>query len=356
MCLACIDTQKAEAFAGKVVDILNGGALSLMISIGHRAGLFDAMRATGPLTIAEIAKRAKLNERYVREWLGAMVTGEIVTVDPKTERYELPDEHAAFLTRAASPDNLAVTAQFISELGSVEDRILACFERGGGIPYSGYSRFHEIMAEDSYQSVVSGLDDRVIPLIDGLDTRLEKGISVLDVGCGRGLALMTLAARYPRSQFLGYDFSDDAIAFAHEETQRRGLTNLRFEVRDVSRMHERLEYDLITAFDAIHDQARPADVLDGIYRALKPRGTFLMQDIKGSSSHHGNIGHPLGPILYTISALHCMSVSLAAGGAGLGAMWGREVAESMLANAGFNKIEIHELDHDKMNYWYIANR
>jgi len=352
MCIACLDTDKAEAFAGRMFDILTGGALSLMTSVGHRTGLFDAM--TEPMTCPELATRAGLNERYVREWLGAMVTGGIVELDPETGLYTLPPEHAACLTRAASPDNLAVPAQFIPLLGSVEDDIVACFRKGGGVPYARYGRFHEVMADESDQSVVSGLEEHVLPLVPGLAARLERGIDVLDIGCGSGRAMNRLARRYPRSRFTGYDFSELAIGNARREAFEHGTENVRFQVRDVARLEEAGQFDLVTAFDAIHDQARPAEVLRGIRRALREDGTFLMQDIKGQSSHHANVGNPIAPLLYTISCLHCMSVSLASGGAGLGAMWGRELAEKMLAEAGFRALDVHELPHDVMNYWYVA--
>jgi len=130
--------------------------------------------------------------------------------------------------------------------------------------------------------------------------------------------------------------------------------NVTFRVHDVAAVEENGRFDLITAFDAIHDQADPAGVLAAIRRALKPDGVFLMQDIKGHSAHHENIDIPLAPLLYTISCMHCMTVSLAAGGAGLGAMWGRELAERMLDDAGFGTLEVLELDHDIMNYWYVA--
>ena len=236
MCLACIDTTKAEKFAEKVVGILSGGALSSMISIGHRTGLFDAMEDGVARTSQEIADQARLDERYVREWLGAMVTGEIVVVDPETKRYSLPAEHAAFLTRAASPDNLAVTAQFIPLLGTVEDEIVDCFLHGGGVPYERYFRFHEVMADESDQTVVAGLAEHIIPLVPGLDKRLDAGgLEVLDVGCGSGHAMNWLATFYPKSRFAGYDLSDEAI-----ENARRGSPgkNTRFEVKDVTSLDE----------------------------------------------------------------------------------------------------------------------
>ena len=141
----------ADAFAEKLLGILNGGALAMMISIGHRTGLFDTMAALPLSTSEQIAEAAGLNERYVREWLGAVVTGRIVNYDFVNGMYHLPPEHAALLTRAASPNNLAVTMQFMSLLGEVEDQVVESFRRGGGVPYSAYSRFHEVMAEESAQ-------------------------------------------------------------------------------------------------------------------------------------------------------------------------------------------------------------
>src|SRR4051812_25352450 len=152
-----LDQVKAEEFAERMVGILNEGAISLMTSIGHRTGLFDAMAGLPPSTSEQIAAAANLNERYVREWLDAMVVGRIVEHDYEYGTYRLPREHAAFLTRAASPDNIAVTAQLIPLMGSVEDGIVECFKNGGGLPYSAFPRFHEVMAEDSGQTVVAAL-------------------------------------------------------------------------------------------------------------------------------------------------------------------------------------------------------
>ncbi|MHC4510431.1 MAG: class I SAM-dependent methyltransferase, partial [Planctomycetota bacterium] len=301
------DKQRSEAFAERLLSILNGGALSLMISIGHRTGLFDAMREMPPSTHTQIAEAAGLNERYVREWLGAMLTGGIVECDVQGKRFSLPAEHAAWLTRRATPDNVAVFAQYIPLLGTVEDRIVDCFKEGGGVPYSAYRRFHEVMAEDSGQTVVAALLDQILPLVPGLIEALQDGIDVLDIGCGSGRALNLMAKTYPKSRFTGYDLLEEAIRAGRTEAQRLKLANLEFEQKDLTTfdIHER--YDLITAFDAIHDQARPDRVLAGIAKALRPDGIFLMQDIAASSHMHRNCDHPVGPLLYTISCMHCMS-------------------------------------------------
>lgn len=349
-----VDMAKQEAFGGRMVETMNAAAISLSISLGHRTGLFDVMSALRPSTPATIAEAAGLNERYVREWLGAMVTGRIIEFDPATGLYRLPAEHAAWLTRAASPNNIAASMQWFGVLGYVEDRIVEAFRHGRGVPYSAYNRFHEVMAEESHQTVVCGLTVHILPIVPGLAERLERGIEVLDVGCGSGRAMNHLAALYPRSTFHGYDASPEAIAVATDEAKKRGLMNAKFRVQDVAAFDEPERFDLVTAFDAIHDQAKPAAVLRNIHRTLRRDGVFLMQDIAGTSHLHEDCRHPLGALLYTISCMHCMSVSLANGGPGLGAMWGRETAVRMLGEAGFPSVRVETLPHDILNYYYVA--
>ena len=346
--------QQAEAFAGRVVGILNEGALAHLVSIGHQTGLFDTMSILPPATSGQIAEAAGLNERYVREWLNGLTVGEIISYQPENQTYQLPPEHAAALTRAAGADNLAVYSQHVSQLGAVETQIVDCFRNGGGVPYESFHRFHEIMAEDSNLNVVSVLIDQILPLVPGLPERLAAGIAVLDVGCGRGNAVREMARHYPHSDFTGYDLSQEAIAFARAAAAEAGLENVRFDMKDTTYLDEVRAYDLITAFDAIHDQGFPARVLDNIHTALKPDGLFLMQDIAASSHVHKNGEHPLAPFLYTISTMHCMTVSLAQGGAGLGTMWGRETAQRMLAEAGFGDVEVHQLPHDVFNDYYLC--
>jgi 2-polyprenyl-3-methyl-5-hydroxy-6-metoxy-1,4-benzoquinol methylase len=330
-----------------------------MIAIGHRTGLFDSMAGQPPTTSAEIAHQAGLNERYVREWLGAMVTGGIVEVDPTSTHYRLPPEHAAFLTRAAGADNIAVFTQYIAVMGVVEEDIIECFKNGGGVPYEKFPRFHAVMAEDSGQSVLSSLDTHVVPLVPELRERLAKGIRMLDVGCGSGRIVNRLAELFPDSHFTGYDLSPEAIGAARREALQMGLQNTNFAVRDLSDFDASAEpsaFDFVTTFDAIHDQAKPLNVLKGIHRTLKADGVYLMQDIRGTSSVYDDLGHPIGPFLYAISTMHCMTVSLAQGGEGLGAMWGEEKTREYLQRAGFGAIETHQLAHDIQNNWYVVKK
>lgn len=343
-----------EAFADKLFGILNGGGLALMISIGHRTGLFDAMERMPASTSQEIADGAGLNERYVREWLGAMVTGGIVHFHPDARRYQLPSAHAACLTRAAGRDNMAVFAQYIGVLAAVEDKIVERFKVGGGVPYCCFHRFHEVMAEDSGQSALSSIEDSILPLVPGLIDRLERGIDAIDIGCGSGRIINWLSQRFRSSRFRGVDFSEEPIALARREAQRNQAANAHFDVLDAAAFDHVSAYDLVMTFDAIHDQADPARVLRNIRRALRPGGVYLMQDIGLSSEVSKNMDHPIAPLIYTISCMHCMSVSLAQGGAGLGAAWGVERAEAMLRDAGFSSIRVHRLPHDIQNAYFVC--
>lgn len=351
-----IDQAKSEAFAEKMTGILNGAALSLMLSIGHKTGLFDVLADMAPSTSDQIARAANLQERYVREWLAAMVTGRIIEYDAVHGTYHLPIEHAIWLTRAAGPNNLAFQTQYIILLASVQEEVVDCFSRGGGVPYSSFPQFQRLMAQDSMQVIDASLLQVTLPLIPGLVERLQTGINVADIGCGSGHAINVMAQAFPRSHFVGYDISEEGIAAAQAEARQIGVSNAHFEVQDISNLDASGQYDFITAFDTIHDQARPAQVLQAVAKALRPTGVFLMIDVAASSYLQENTEHPLAPFLYTISCNHCMTVSLALNGAGLGTMWGEQVACHMLQDAGFTQLEVKHVEADFLNNYYIASR
>jgi 2-polyprenyl-3-methyl-5-hydroxy-6-metoxy-1,4-benzoquinol methylase len=349
-------TEATEQFAERIAGAIDSASLAVLLSIGHQTGLLDALAGLPPATSAQIADAAGLNERYVREWLGGMTTARVVDFDPVTASYVLPRERAAVLTRAAGPDNLARVAQFIPLFGEVEQKIIGCFRAGGGLPYSEYPRFHTLMAEESGEVFDAALVDVILPLVDGLPEQLRAGADVADIGCGSGHAINVMARAFPSSSFTGIDFSDEGLGTARTEAQRLGLSNATFVARDVAELDLTDAYDVITVFDAIHDQAHPARVLANIHRALRPGGTFLMVDIKASSRLEDNVGAPLATYLYTVSTMHCMSVSLGLDGDGLGTVWGRQLAEAMLADAGFGDVTVREIESDVFNYYYVARK
>ena len=269
-----LDVARVEEFAGKVLQIIADASTALSLSIGHRTGLFDGLAGLPPSTSRQVAAATGLQERYVREWLAAMLVGGIVEHDPATDTWRLPPEHGAVLTRRAGKDNLAKLAQMIGLMANVEQQVVICFRRGGGVPYSAYTEFHTLMAEDSKDLAEALLVDDVVPLVAGLSDRLSRGISVADVGCGSGHHLNVLASTYPASSFVGFDFSEEAVSSARSAAESRGLTNVHFEVRDVTDLSATSPFDLVTAFDAIHDQAHPAAVLAGIAASLPLHRVF----------------------------------------------------------------------------------
>ncbi|MER6360463.1 methyltransferase domain-containing protein [Kitasatospora sp. NPDC001527] len=346
------DPAKQEEFAGRVVQVLNDACLGFMASVGHRTGLFDTMACLAPSTSEEVARAAGLDERYVREWLGAMVVGGFVEYEPGQRTYRLPPEHAASLTRAAGPDNLAGMMQYLALMGEVEERIVEVFRKGGGVPYSAYPRFQALQGEETAAVYDRVLVDVVVPLVPGLTERLRAGIDAVDLGTGQGHAVNVLAKAFPASRFTGVDISEQGIGAAKAEAAAHGLDNARFDLADSADLTG--SYDLVTAFDVIHDLARPGRTLQAVAAVLRPDGVFLMGDIAASSLLEENIGHPLAPALYTFSTFYCMTVSLGEGGAGLGTVWGEQTARRMLAEAGFGSVRVERIEGDPLNQYYVA--
>ena len=348
--------ETAEEFGERMVATIDSASLTILISVGHQTGLLDTMAGLEPATSAQIAEAAGLNERYVREWLGGMTTGHIVDYDAENGTYALPAHRARLLTRAAGAHNLAQVAQYVPLLAEVEQKIIGCFRAGGGLPYSEFPRFHALMAETSGPVFDAALVDVVLPLVDGLPERMRAGADVADFGCGSGHAVNVMARAFPASRVTGLDFSDEAVTAGTEEAARLGLSNASFERHNLTELGKVASYDVITVFDAIHDQAQPARVLENIHRALRPGGVLLMADIKASSRLEDNVDTPMSTYLYTTSLMHCMTVSLALGGAGLGAVWGTQLATSMLADAGFADVQLAEVESDPINAYYIARK
>jgi SAM-dependent methyltransferase len=350
-----LDQDLVQQFAGRIFQLYTGGMLTYMVDLGHRTGLFTAA-AEGPATSGELAERAGLHERYVLEWLGAMVTGGIIELDPANATYRLPPEHAACLTGDTAA-NLAPYSQLNTHLARYVQRVAEAFRQGGGVPYEEYQpEFTEVMDELGRGGYNEQLLAGYLPLSPGLTDRLASGARVADVCCGSGHAMALMAGAYPSSRFVGYDLDEGAIARARAEAAAAGLTNLRFEVLDAARLTVDQPLDVVFVFDAIHDQADPAAVLERIHAALAPGGLFFMKEPRVSSSLEDNVANPFAPLLYSVSTLHCLTVSLAEDGAGLGTAWGEQRALRMLADAGFPEVEVHEAPGDPIDGIFLSRK
>jgi hypothetical protein len=292
-------------FSDKIVRILNHGALNLALGMGYAHKIFDIMDDLGkPVTLRVLVDATGLDRRYLEEWLGVMVTGDIITLSPhprkenapeksryeekhpNEETYYLPPAHGDVLTRRAGNSNLGVYTQEIPLLtAAAMEAVQNGFITGHGVPFSNYPRFQTFMSE---------------------------------------------------------------------------LANARFIVKDAAKIkgdktfHQK--YDYVTAFDAIHDQSHPLKVLEGIRTMLKPGGFFSMVDIKAATRLADNMDHPMGPFLYTISLMHCMPVGLNDRGRGLGMMWGKEQALALLSRAGFDRVDALEIPDDPFNLHFLCRK
>ena len=350
-----VDEERAAAFADELFGFYVGGFVTFMIDLGVRTGLLDAL-AEGPATSGELAGRAGLQERYVREWLGAIVTAGIVGYDPADATYTLPAEHAVCLTGDAEL-NIAPLSLLAGLLAKHIQPVATAFREGGGIPYVAYRpEFTDVMDALSRGTFDGVLVDGIVPLVTGLTDRLHAGIDVADIGCGTGHSTNLLARAFPASRFVGYDLAADAVDRGRSEAGAYGLSNVAFEVLDVNELRVDPPVGAVFAFDAIHDQTDPAGVLRAVFEALEPGGVFVMFEIRASSHLENNLGNPLAPWIYAVSTLHCMTVSLAEGGAGLGTAWGEERALAMLTRAGFVDLEVHEVPGDPLDSLYVARR
>lgn len=347
-----LDPQKMEATAGKIMSMYVGQMMTYMIDIGHRTGLL-ATAAQGPGTAAELAARAGLIERYVTEWLGAVVTGGLFDYDAETSTYSLPPESGVVLT--AGPMPLSAIAGLQTHLGKHVGEVARVFREGGGVPYSAYRpEFTDLMDQVGRAWYDCSLVDVCLPTVEGLTATLDAGGTAADFACGSGHALVVLARRFPASTFVGYDLDEGAIACARAEAAGAGLSNVRFEVADIARVADAGLYDAVFVFDAIHDQVDPSGALRAIHRSLKPGGVFVMKEPRAGDRLEDNIGNPFSPIMYSVSTLHCLTVSLAHDGAGIGTAFGEGLARKLLADAGFDVVDVQGTPGDPMDAVYIA--
>jgi hypothetical protein len=296
--------------------VLNQATLALAVSLGRRTGLFETMAKLPPANEAAIAGAAGLDPRYVREWLGAMVTGGIVDYDGAKGTYLLPPAHATALTDAAGADDLALALQSVTALARAEDELARCFRTGAGLSDDALDDWAGLQRERATRRQRASLVDEILPLAPGLVPRLTGGIDVLDVG-GAGAVQVLLRRAFP----------DSRIASAPAGALAGGA-----------------EFDLVTALDGQDGQPSPVQLLPALAGRLRPRGVVLFSDAAGASDLADNVDHPLGPFLYAVSMLRP------------GTRLGEEQARRRAAAAGLQDIRAHRIEGDLDHVYYVATK
>jgi SAM-dependent methyltransferase len=330
-----VDRDRVWEFMERFVEMAAGAATLTTLAVADRSGLLAALAGAGPATIPAIAHSAGLDERYTEEMLAQLTAAGVLDHDPSAGTFHLPDERAAVIADDTSPYAMAGWLDMLPETATFIDDVVAAARTGGGVPADRFpDRVVRGVARANAPSMRILLTRRWLPAMPDVTTKLEQGIRVADVGCGSGAAVITMARAYPNSEFFGYDIDPRAVSAAIEESAN--LSNVRFEVRSADEIPTEPSFELVTAFDVIHDLADPKGVLSRIHDALADDGTLLMMEPAVSARLEENIA-PRAAMLYGVSLMFCMTQSLAAGGPGLGTAWGPEKAERLCRDAGFSR-------------------
>ena len=338
------DPEGEAAGVARFMGAVTGWATWWLLSLGHRSGLLAAIR-DGSGTAADVAARAGTHERSTREWLSGMTAAGFVSHCDGV--FSMGEGQAALFRGGVLPFDPTVMFEFPDVLARVQPALLRSMADGSGVPYSSYQpEFSTAQTAMSAPLYDQFLVQEWVPAVEGLQERLSGGADVVAVGCGGGHALRLLAAAFPASRFTGYDLDEAALHLATERAAQLGLPNVEFVHRDVSDIGRERDVDVAFAVDAIHDQGAPRQVLASLARALRDDGVLVMVEPTATGDLDIDAGAAMAVLGYTTSLSHCIQVSLASGGPGLGGMWGSKGARLLLADAGFGQVHEHQSPSD----------
>lgn len=334
-----LDMDKLHAFVGKMLGDL-GGAFSVpTVRIGIRLGLFDAL-AQGPATSEQLAAKTGLAERYVREWAMAQACSGYLDLDATSDAFSLSPEAAMVFSVKDSPVYLAGAFDLVAAMIEAESKVEAAFRSGEGVGWgdSGGCLFCAVGAffRPGY---VNNIVQAWIPALDGIEAKLSSGGRVADIGCGVGFSTLLMAKAFPKSEFVGYDFHAPSIEDARKHAAEHGLADrVRFEVARAKDIDDG-EFDLITAFDCLHDMGDPEGCARHLRGCLKADGSWLICEPIAADTPSGNIGSPVSRLYYNASTMICVPTSLDQEvGAALGAQAGEATLTKLLKSAGFGSV------------------
>jgi SAM-dependent methyltransferase len=314
------DFEKAGAIVGKVYEYFGGMMACSSIWLGDKLGLYQHMAGAGPLTSAEVAVRAGLHERWVREWLSQQAAAGFIDYQGGVT-FELSPEAALVFADESTMLSAVGFMDWVPATMSMLDSLPESFRTGVGHKYDDHGAQLAAAMERASAPTNSMLVDAAVPALDGVGPKLEAGALVADVGCGSGGRLVTLAKHYPNSRFRGYDISEFALERGRANAEAAGVTNLTFHNPTSDPMPTDHSIDLVMFGDVVHDLADPDGVFAAVAAALKPDGTVLVIDFAAADTLEENIAHPMATMLFGVSQLICLSSSMSEpGGAGIGTL------------------------------------
>jgi len=353
------DTARREALVNQLLQSATGALELFHVYIGDRLGLYDAMAANGPMTSRALAKATHVSERYAREWLEEQaVAGYLDAESRDGERvYALPAAHAEVLVDRDSSTYLAALGRGIASIGAVMPHVLDAFRTGGGVPYELYG--------DDMRASISALNRPAFlnllgtawfPAVPELHRRLqsEPAARVADLGCGTGWSSIAIARAYPKVKIEGIDLDQASIEEAQANARAAGVADrVNFEVRDASDPKLSGQFDLVTAFETIHDMSHPADALRAMRSLARPGAYVVVMDEKSDEAFSAP-GDDLQRFLYGWSAVHCLAVGMVdADSAGTGTVMRSSTLRAYARQAGFSEVEILPIEHDSWRFYRL---
>jgi ubiquinone/menaquinone biosynthesis C-methylase UbiE len=334
-----IDERKLQEFLGKMIVDLGAAASVPLMRIGVRLGLYKAMDGAGPITSAELAAKANISERYVREWLAQSAASGYLTYDSASRRFELPPEQAMVFVNEESPCFMGGGFDAVAALYQTQPLVEQAFKSGDGVDWGDHAGclFCAIgaMLRPRYSA---NIVQNWLPALNGVVAKLERGAKVADIGCGTGYSTFVMAKAFPNSTFVGYDFHEPSIDHATAYARHSGgAGNIRFEVAKAKDFPAK-DLDLVTCFDVLHDLGDPVGAAAHICRSLKPDGTWMLMEPLAGDATEDNLG-PFGRVAYAFSTMACVPVSLSQEvGMALGAQAGQAKLTEVIKAGGFSQV------------------
>ncbi|AHD03674.1 class I SAM-dependent methyltransferase [Leisingera methylohalidivorans] len=332
-----LDDNKLNAFVDKAVTDLAAGYGGVMVSLGRKLGLYEAMAGAGPMSSREIADRAGCAERYVREWLNSQAAGGYLVYHPSSQTYELPPEHAVVLADDTSPVYIPPAWDVPASMWFDEDQAIRAFRTGEGVPWGNHdARLHCGSAAFFRNAYRGELVANWLPALDGVEDKLKAGGRVADIGCGHGYSSIIMAEAFPKSHFSGFDTHEASIRTARENAREAGVEDrVSFELADAASVPE-AGFDLICFFDCLHDMGDPVTAAKRARETLAKDGTVMLVEPYAQDRVEDNLT-PVGRLYYAASTTLCCAHALSEdGGWALGAQAGEERLADVFAKAGFS--------------------
>ena len=353
-------TSDAHRLAARISDATLAFQDVLTIYLGERLGLYDDLGRHGPSTAAELAARTGTHERYVREWLEQQAAAELLgcadpSAPPDARRFFLTPAAAEVLTDSESLLWSAARPRSLVALAWKLPSLLAAFRSGAGIS-DGTDDARTAQGDLGRASFLRQLATEWLPALPDVDGRLRSAppARVLDVGCGSGWASIALARGYPLVRVDGLDLDPASVADARSNARAHGVAErVVFHVCDAAAPELHPGYDLVVAFEAIHDMPRPVEALAAMRRLAAPSGTVLVVEMK-IGERFALPAPPNDRLNYGWSVLTCLSSSMCGEEpAGTGTLLRRGTLESYARRAGFSSVEDAGVPHEGWTFWRL---